>query len=86
MWLESVLPWLWHRPPAAALIRLLVCELPYETGTIIKRKRKKGRQSDRQTDRKKERKIAVASFWKRELNGLEHKARISSHRLFSILS
>ena len=35
-----VLPWLWHRLAAAALIRPLAQELPYAAGAAVKRKKK----------------------------------------------
>jgi len=35
-----VLPWLWHRPEAAALIPPLAWELPYAAGVVLKRKQK----------------------------------------------
>ena len=34
-----VVPELWHRPAAAALIRYLAQELPYATGTVVKTKK-----------------------------------------------
>ena len=34
--------WLWCRPAAVALIRLLAWELPYAAGVALKRKEKKG--------------------------------------------
>ena len=37
---DPTLPWLWHRVAAAAPIRPLACELPYATGTTLKRKRR----------------------------------------------
>ena len=33
--------WLWHRPVAAALIRLLAWELSYATSAALKKKKKK---------------------------------------------
>ena len=38
--IDLVLPWLWCRPAAAALIGPLARELPYVTGAAVKRKRK----------------------------------------------
>ena len=38
---DQALPWLWHRPAAAGLIRLLAWELPYATGEALNRKKKK---------------------------------------------
>ena len=40
-WLRSVLPWLWHRPVAATLIRPLAQELPYAAGAALKKKKKR---------------------------------------------
>ena len=42
--------WLWHRPAATGLIRLLAWELPYDVDVALKR------QTDRQTGRKEEKK------------------------------
>ena len=39
MWLGSRGPWLWHRPAAAAPIRPLSGELPYDIGAAIKEKK-----------------------------------------------
>ena len=36
--LALLLLWLWHRPAAVALIQPLACELPYATGTALKKK------------------------------------------------
>ena len=33
--------WLWHRPAAVAPIQLLAQELPYATGTALKREKKR---------------------------------------------
>ena len=41
MWLGSSLAWLWCRPAATALIRLLAWELPYAVGVALKSKKKK---------------------------------------------
>ena len=38
---DPALLWLWHRPAAAALIRPLAWELPYASGTALKRPKKK---------------------------------------------
>ena len=38
---DLVLLWLWYRPVATALIRLLAWEFPYATGAGLKRKEKK---------------------------------------------
>ena len=37
-WFGFMLPCLWHRPAAAALIQLLAWELPYGAGAALKRK------------------------------------------------
>ena len=39
--LDPVLLWLWGRPAAVALIRLLAQELPHAAGGALKRERKK---------------------------------------------
>ena len=54
---DLVLLWLWRRPAAAALIRPLVWEPPYATGTAIKskkvkRKRKKEKKERNARDKK----------------------------------
>ena len=38
---DPVLPWLWHRPAAAALLQPLAWELPYTAGVALKEKKKK---------------------------------------------
>ena len=38
---DPVLPWLWCRPAAAALIHPLAWELPYATGLALKTKQNK---------------------------------------------
>ena len=38
---DPTLLWLWHRPAAAAPIRLLAWELPYASGAALKKKKKK---------------------------------------------
>ena len=38
---DPVLPWLWRRLAAASSIRPLAWELPYTTGTALKRKKQK---------------------------------------------
>ena len=38
---KLLLPWLWHRPAAAAAIQPLAQELPYVTGGTVNRKKKK---------------------------------------------
>ena len=40
---DLVLLWLWRKPPATALIRLLVEEPPHATGTTLKRKKTKNK-------------------------------------------
>ena len=35
------MPWLWHRPAAAALSQTLARKLPYATGAAIERKKKR---------------------------------------------
>ena len=37
--LDPALPWLWHRPAAAALIQPLTCEFPYAAGMAVKREK-----------------------------------------------
>ena len=50
---ELLWVWLWHRPAAAAPIRLLAWEPLYATSAAIKKK--KGRKEGREEGRKKER-------------------------------
>ena len=38
---DPKVPWLWHRPEAAALIRALAWELPYAAGAALKKLPKK---------------------------------------------
>ena len=38
---DPVLPWLWYRPAAAALMESLGLELPYATGVGLKKKEEK---------------------------------------------
>ena len=38
IWLDLVLPWLWCRPAAAAVIQPLAWELLYATGVALKSK------------------------------------------------
>ena len=38
---DPALPWLWHRPAAAALIRPLASEPPYAIGVALKKKKQK---------------------------------------------
>ena len=38
--LDPVLPWLWHRLAAVALIQLLAWELPYVAGVALKKSEK----------------------------------------------
>ena len=38
---DPVLPWLWHRPTAVALIQPLAWELPYAKGAALKSQKKK---------------------------------------------
>ena len=40
---DPKVPWLWHRPEAAALIRALAWELPYAAGAALKKLPKKER-------------------------------------------
>ena len=40
--------WLWHRPPAVALIRPLVWELPYATGAALRKQKKEKKYHDNQ--------------------------------------
>ena len=35
-----LLPWMWHRPAAAALVRPLAWETPYALGVALKKKKK----------------------------------------------
>ena len=37
--LDLVLPWLWYRPAAAALIQPLAWEIPYAVGVALKSKK-----------------------------------------------
>ena len=38
---DLALPWLWRRPAAAALIRLLAWELPYAMGAALRKQTNK---------------------------------------------
>ena len=38
---DLALLWLWYRPPAVALIRLLARELPYAVGAALNSKKEK---------------------------------------------
>ena len=61
--LHPILPWLWHRPVAVALIRPLAWELAYTSSVVLKskkkKKQKKKKQKARNKKRKKERKHIV---------------------------
>ena len=47
--LDLALPWLWCRPAAAALIRLLAWEPPHASGSALKRQTKQNKNKNKKT-------------------------------------
>ena len=50
---DLVLPWLWPRLAAAALIQLLAWELPYAAGVVLKKKTKQKNKKNNNNKRRK---------------------------------
>ena len=48
--------WLWWRPAATALIRLLAWEPPYASGAALERQKTKKKKKRKEKERKKEKK------------------------------
>ena len=46
--LDPALLWLWHRPAATAMIRLLPWDLPYASGVALKGKKNKKQKTNKQ--------------------------------------